>query len=149
MNLKTVMPLLLAILILLPSCKKDNIEVTEDFTPTLTGTWAKKHFWIDNQSIVFDGEFTFNQNNTFTMKGQVLDKKDTTYNDYNWSGEWAHSKTKDVLEFSYDGNFGIVGYYQESFIHKEIYEIELSGNELTLSTRVGAQDFKLVLIKKI
>lgn len=131
--------------IFLTSC--DNLFYDGDLlaNESIEGTWERKVFYINDESIVFDVNLQLKDDQTFRMIANVLGKKNTSYLEYDWTGTWKSPISSDKLEFSYDNDFGIIGYYLDEDIDKENYLLITEGEDLILSSTVNGERFKLVL----
>ncbi len=108
-------------------------------------TWQKKNFWINQESIVFEMELNFRTNNTFAMEAKVLGKRNTSFKTFLWSGTWAYLPLTEELVLTYETDFGLIGYYLEVPMEKEIFQLKLDAETLSLKNVTQKQFFDLAL----
>lgn len=136
----------LCILFLCTSCDDTFLQELEPHRP-LQGNWKSTILQINSETIVFDMDLVLKPDNTFTMFASVLGKQHTRYLEYTWTGQWNSLETGDTFELSYKDDFGIMGYYLNESMNKEVYLLEMGEERLILRSSKEEEQFKLVLSK--
>ena len=139
----------LALFLLLVGCT-DTFYETEilgkQADTLIANDWQKKNFWIGQQSIVFDMEIQFKEDYSFQMFFEGLGKKNTSYEKFIRSGKWALSADGQELSLKYEQSSGIIGYYLETSISDEMYQIKFNNKEISLLNETDGEVFDLDLV---